>query len=167
MRILSAVVLATALASLAAVATGCGTDSAPEPLPPAAIDERNAASLRGATDVEGSLPASSALTLEYTRKPEYAHVPYLAAEILPDADAVAVTGDSFQQITVDGMFPSAPRVFVVDAEYNVLETVTTTQRRDDGSTLAVVFAPRRGERTVIVHDPLWSLPMSFEIRVGK
>lgn len=36
----------------------------------------------------------------------------------------------------------------------------------DGTSIATVESPRAGTRTVLVIEKLWSLPMSFEVKVA-
>ena len=161
MRILLAAVL-TAACALSSCASTTSSDA--DQGKPAPVDETNAASLREATDVEGSLAVGSAITVQYEHSAEYKRVPYLAVEILADAKA---TGAELQEITVQGNFPGTPRVLVVDEQFHVLVTTTTTVKQADGTQLTTTLAPRHGTRMVIVHDALWSMPMSYEVRVGK
>lgn len=165
MRILLAAVL-TAASAFSGCASNSSSDS--DKVAPAPIDERDSAALRDATYVEGSLPVGSAITIQYEREAKYTRVPYLAVEIV--ADAVPVTdakAAELQEITVKGNFPGTPRLLVVDDQFRILASATTSVKQADGSQLATTLAPRQGTRMVIVHDALWSMPMSYEVRVGK
>jgi hypothetical protein len=163
MRFLLAVALSAACA-LPACANETTSDT--EQSRPAPVDERNAASLREATYLEASLPPGAAsITVQYVRKPEYKRVPYLAVEVLAPS-APGAGASELQEITIKGEFPGTPRLIVVDEQFNVL-AATTSARQPDGSSLATTLAPRQGKRMVIVHDSLWSLPMSYDLTVGR
>src|SRR5689334_21389086 len=111
MRILLPFVLSAACA-LSACASNSSSD-ADKAATPAPVDEGNAAALRDATYVEGTLPVGSAITVKYERKEEYKRVPYLAVEIVGDAATQAAKPSDLQEIKVQGNFPGTPRVIVV------------------------------------------------------
>ena len=154
MRFLLAAVLSATFALSGCAAT---TDDEGRQVP---INENDSASLRGATDIEGTAAVGEPITLTYERKPEYTSVPYLAVEILPDASGAA------GQVHVSGLFPGSPRVIVADEHFNVLESTATSEVQADGSRQSVttLAVPHGGKLIAIVHDALWSRPMSFEIR---
>lgn len=130
------------------------------------IDERDAAALRSSSALEGNLAVGSSITVSYEHgEAGYPRlVPYLAVEIRPDASAA---GSPLQEITVQGQFPGTPRVLIVDANFNILATSSTSTRQPDGSSTATVLAPRSGTRLVLVRDSLWSKSMTFDVRVGR
>lgn len=148
--------------------TGCSSTESSGSSTPAAVDVNDAEALKGATDVEGTLPVGSAVTIGYARKPEYTQVPYLAVELVAAKSTPEnVPASATQEITVKGTFPGSPKVLVVDESYAVLATSSDPVVQADGSSITTVQAPRSAKsRFVLVHDALWSAPMTFEIGIG-
>ncbi len=158
--------LLAAVLSATCALQGCASNTSSDPAPaPIVVNESDGASLRAATDVEGTLAVGEAITLTYERKPEYKTIPYLAVDVIADATKKNVT--PMQSISVHGKFPGTPRILVVDEHYAIVAQSTTSSLQDDGTSIATVESPRAGTRTVLVIDKLWSLPMSFEVKVGE
>lgn len=129
------------------------------------VDVNDPTALKGATDVEGSVPVGSSTTIGYVHKPEYTQVPYLAVTLTAASTPDTQTGD--QQITVTGKFPGTPEVYVVDPSFALIESKSNLVTNADGTTTNTVTVPRSTiDRTILVHDPMWSSPMNFEIAVG-
>lgn len=161
------ILLAAVLSATCALA-GCTSNTSSDPAAaPVVVNESDAASLRAATDVEGTLAVGSAITLTYERKAEYKTIPYLAVDVIADATTIKKTAAPMQAISVHGKFPGTPRILVVDENYAIVAQSTTAVVQDDGTSIATVESPRTGTRTVLVIDKLWSLPMSFEVKVGE
>ena len=161
MRLLLAAVLSATCAL-----QGCLSNTSSDPAPaPIVVNESDAASLRAATDVARTLAVGSAVTLTYERKPEYKTIPYLAVDVIADATKKDVA--PMQSISVQGKFPGTPRILVVDESYAIVAQSTAATLQADGTSIATVESPRAGTRTVLVIDKLWSLPMSFEVKVGN
>lgn len=69
-------------------------------------------------------------------------------------------------ISVAGAFPSRANVLVTDASFRVL-AAARTQTTADGLEEVSLRAPGgTGGRFVLVRDPAWVLPMTFEVRVA-
>ncbi len=169
---------------LAAILTssiaGCSSESAShnEGEIDSAAEELNAASLRAATAFRGVVAPASVVTVAYegASAPYPRATPYLAIEIASASESADGVGTrsvrplageilKTQQVSVIGPFPSAPRVLVVDENFKVLARTTATPQ-PDGRDVATVVAPRNaGKRFVLVRDPRWSRPMSFDVAV--
>jgi hypothetical protein len=159
---------------------GCAADptSAPAEDDGAEVDELNATSLRAATAMKGTVTAGSSITLAYDRGDSLypRAIPYLAVEIVAPAATPASGGGIHpmngeiidgQSITVTGNFPGRPKVLVVDENFRQL-TSKTAQTLADGTERAEFAAPRgTGKRFILVRDGRWSMPMQFEIGVGR
>jgi len=159
------ILLAAVLSAMGAL-QGCASNTSSDPAP-VVVNESDAASLRAATDLEGTLAVGSAITLSYERKAEYTSIPYLAVDIIHAAPDATKEGSPMQSVSVKGKFPGTPRILVVDENFAIVAQSTTATLQDDGTSLATVSSPRSGTRTILVTDKLWSLPMSFEVKVGE
>jgi hypothetical protein len=161
---------------LALAAPGCAAETTSDPAPDQGeVDELNSSSLRGATAFKGSVAAGGTITLQYDRADrKYPRaIPYIAVEILapPTTHAAGLhplNGETaLQEITVQGEFPGAPKVLLVDDTFKIIAQ-QTAETQPNGSELAVLKAPRQtGKRFVLTRDPRWSKPMSFQVQVGE
>jgi hypothetical protein len=155
--------LTTLLAATLAVG-GCAASTSSSDGDKTSVDVNDPSALKGATDVEGTLPVGSAVTIGYEKKPEYTQVPYLAVDVVPAADDTQ-PGD--QTITVTGAFPGTPEVYVVDSSFALIPSTSTVVVNTDGTSVTTATVPRSTVgRTVIVHDTQWSSPMQFQISIG-
>ena len=162
-----ALLTTTTLAAILAVA-GCASStssSANGDGDKTQVDVNDPSALKSVTDVEGTLPVGSAVTIGYEKKPEYTQIPYLAVDVVPAADDTTQPGD--QTITVTGAFPGTPEVYVVDKDYTLIPTTSTVVVNSDGTSVTTTTVPRSTiDRSVIVHDTQWSSPMQFQISIG-
>lgn len=75
--------------------------------------------------------------------------------------------DDHKVVSVAGNFPSVATVVVTDAQFHVL-AVKRTNANADGVAQANVRIPSgKGERFVLVRDPKWVKPMSFDVHVAR
>ena len=160
--LLTSTVLAVTLAALGCASSASNTGDGDK----THVDVNDPSALKGATDVEGTLPVGSSVTIGYEKKPEYTQIPYLAVQLVAgDTSPNPETDD--QVITVTGSFPGTPEVYVVDKDYTLIKSVSTVTANADGSSTTTTTVPRATvDRTILVHDTQWSLPMQFQISIG-
>lgn len=142
-----------------ALVAGCASSAAST----SASSDIQSADLSARTVVKGSVALGQKVSLGY-EPAEYAvdGLPYLGVRF--EATDASVADRAERTITVAGDFPSAPHLLVVDPSFEVLAEADGA-RTDGGaeaklSLPAAVFA---GRNVLLVQDPRWNLPMSFDV----
>lgn len=173
------VALAPFALALSFATTGCASDTDGDDT--VVIDEASVTSLRSVTAFAGGVKVEASTTVDYRKEDflgrGFKTIPFLAYEITAEGTIAApppgvttkngTTLGATQTVTVQGPFPSTPRVLVVDESFKVLASANAAPQAD-GSALATLESPKTtGRRFVLVRDGRWSLPMSFDIRVGR
>ena len=131
--LLSTTVLAVTLAAVGCAASTSNTGDGDK----TQVDVNDPSALKGATDVEGTLPVGSAVTIGYEHKAEYTSIPYLAVSVVPGTDDTTPAGNT-QTITVTGAFPGTPEVYVVDNNFTLISATSNAVVNADGTSAKAV-----------------------------
>lgn len=163
------------LRSLALVAcisfVGCAAPSASEDAEIASTSESGLTSISSLLRSQTALDRARALDAESgSVAVEYAPSPYEPAEgrrlafeaVTFEANA---EGDA-TEVAVSGDFPSAATVIVTNDRFEPLVVSRTTRSTTSGLAEAAIRIPAgEGQRFILVRDPKWVRPMTFEVSV--
>jgi hypothetical protein len=70
-------------------------------------------------------------------------------------------------VSVEGDFPSSAAVVVTDRDFRVLAASRTAPVAEGHDRARVRIPAGDGDRLVLVRDPRWVKPMTFEVRVDR
>ena len=164
----TALALATVSLCMVAFGAGCGAETGSEEesfeSSEVALTSR---SLRGATAVERVRmldPKAGALHVEYAPEAD----PSAQYTTRVPFEAVAFTAERTTELTVAGDFPSSATLVATNENFEPLATARTVRDSTSSVSAATVRLPAGdGPRLVLVRDPKWVKPMSFQVRVRQ
>lgn len=149
----------------------CAAPSAGEDTEIGSTSESGLTSLSSMLRAETALDRARALDVESgSVAVEYAPSPYEPAEgrrLAFEAVTFEANGESeATEINVAGDFPSAATVIVTNDRFEPLAVSRTTRSATSGLAEAALRVPAgEGQRFVLVRDPKWVKPMTFEVSV--
>lgn len=166
-----------ALSSMLLIA-GCAAASDGDDL--GSSEDELSAALTNVTVVDGALAEGDTLTVPY--HPAYdpnpnapkGVVPYLAIALdVPNGSRLLsqTAGNKLLPaslaVSVEGDFPSSPEVLVTDAKFRVLARAKATDANGIDTASIKVPTMRLGNKFVLVRDPQWDKPMTFNLALGR
>lgn len=137
--------------------------------------------LTNVTVVEGALREGDTLTVPYKPAP-YVHgeakaeekvVPYLAIELTDSAAPAELKVQTAKDevagslaVSLEGDFPSSPQLIVTDANFRVLARAKNVIS-DVVDSASVNVPSKLGKKFVLVRDPQWDKPMTFNLALNR
>jgi hypothetical protein len=132
-----------------------------------ATDEAGLSSLPSMLRSQTALERARALDLESgSVSVEYAPSPYDTGAKPLAFEAVTFAADAADEVTVAGDFPSSATVIVTNERFEPLAAARTVRSTTSGLAEANIRLPAGGGgRIVLVRDPKWVKPMTFEVGI--
>jgi hypothetical protein len=154
--------------SLCLCLVGCAASSASEAdAEITATDESGLSSLPSVLRAQTALDRARALDVESgSVSVQYAPSPYDTGAQPLAFEAVTFAADAAEEVTVAGDFPSSATVIVTNESFEPLAAARTARSTTSGLAEATIRVPAgKGGRIILVRDPKWVKPMTFEVGV--